>query len=75
MLMGYHATFEDVERAVEASDYITMDVENVKNAEAIAGEGRMFAMDSQSMPAEFTEAVLGMNVGDEKEYLLDPRGR
>lgn len=74
MLMGYHATFEDVERAVEASDYITMDVENVKNAEAIAGEGRMFAMDSQSMPAEFTEAVLGMNVGDEKEISWTPEG-
>lgn len=34
----------------------------------------MFAMDSQSMPAEFTEAVLGMNVGDEKEISWTPEG-
>ncbi len=32
MLMGYHATFEDVERAVEGSDYVTVDIKNVKTA-------------------------------------------
>ena len=50
MLMGYHATFEDVERAVEGSDYVTVDIKNVKGAEALAGEGRMIAMGSGNLP-------------------------
>ena len=53
MLMGYHASFEDVDRAVEAADYVTVDVKNIKNAEALADEGRMIAMGAGSLPKEF----------------------
>ena len=66
MLMGYHATFEDVDRAVEASDYVTVDIKNVANADSLAGEGRMIAMGSGSLPKEFDEGLLGMSKDETK---------
>ena len=73
MLMGYHATFEDVEdRAVEADDYVTADLEDVKGAEQFAGEGRLLAMGNDTLPKEFDEALLGTKIGDEKEISWKP---
>ena len=73
MLMGYHATFEDVEdRAVEADDYVTADLEDVKGAEQFAGEGRLLAMGNDTLPKEFEEALLGAKIGDEKEISWKP---
>ena len=73
MLMGYHATFEDVEdRAVEADDYVTADLEDVKGAEQFAGEGRLLAMGNDTLPKEFDEALLGAKIGDEKEISWKP---
>ena len=73
MLMGYHATFEDVEdRAVEADDYVTADLEDVKGAEQFAGEGRLLAMGNDTLPKEFDEALLGAKIGDEKEIFWKP---
>lgn len=66
MLMGYHATFEDVERAVEDTDYVTVDIKDVENAEALAGEGRMFAVGGGNQPKEFDEGLKGMNIGETK---------
>ncbi len=67
MLLSYHATFEDVEgRAVEADDYVTVDIKNVKDAENVEGEGRLLAMGADNMPKEFDEALLGANVDDVK---------
>lgn len=73
MLMGYHATFEDVEdRTVEADDYVTADLEDVKGAEQFAGEGRLLAMGNDTLPKEFDEALLGAKIGDEKEISWKP---
>lgn len=66
MLMGYHATFEDVERAVEKGDYVTVDIKDVENAEALAGEGRMFAIGGGNQPKEFDEGLTGMKSGETK---------
>lgn len=66
MLMGYHATFEDVERAVENGDYVTVDIKDVEGAEALAGEGRMFAVGNGSQPTEFDEGLKGMNIDETK---------
>ena len=74
MLMGYHSTFEDVERAVADGDYVTLDIENVKNAEALAGEGRMYPMGSLSLPEAFEAGLAGMNAGEEKEISWTPEG-
>ncbi len=73
MLLGYHATFEDVEgRAVEADDYVTADLEDVKGAEQFAGEGRLLAVGNDNLPKEFSEALLGANVEDVKEVTWKP---
>ena len=67
MLLGYHATFEDVEgRAVEGEDYVTVDIKDVKNAEQFAGEGRLLSMGTGNLPKEFDEALIGANVDDVK---------
>ena len=73
MLMGYHATFEDVEgRAVENGDFVTAEVKNVKNAEALAGESRMIAVGAGNLPAAFDEGLIGMNVDETKEISWTP---
>ena len=72
MLMSYHATFEDVDRAIEGTDYVKADIKNVKNAEALAGEGRMLAMGSDSLPKAFDEGLLGMKAGESKEISWTP---
>ena len=75
MLLGYHATFEDVEgRAVEGEDYVTVDMKDVKNAEQFAGEGRLLAMGNGSLPKEFDEGLVGMNVDDIKTITWTPEG-
>ncbi len=73
MLRGYHATFEDVEdRGVEDSDFVTVKVVNIKNAEALAGDSRMIAMGSGSLPNAFDEGLMGMKVGETKEISWTP---
>ena len=67
MLLNYRATFEDVEgRAVEAEDYVTVDLKAVENADNFAAEGRMLIAGSDSNPKEFNEALIGANVDDVK---------
>lgn len=67
MLLNYRATFEDVEgRAVEAEDYVTVDLKAVENADSFAAEGRMLIAGSDSNPKEFNEALIGANVDDVK---------
>lgn len=75
MLLNYRATFEDVEgRAVEAEDYVTVDLKAVENADNFAAEGRMLIAGSDSNPKEFNEALIGANVDDVKT-VTDRRGR
>ena len=73
LLLGYHATFEDVEdRGVEDSDFVTVNVKNIKNAEALAGESRMIAMGSGNLPQAFDEGLMGMKIGETKEISWTP---
>ncbi len=72
MLMSYHSTFEDADRAVEDGDYVTADIKNVKNAEAISGEGRMVAVGAGNLPKAFDEALVGMKAGETKEVSWTP---
>ncbi len=73
MLLNYRATFEDVEgRAVEADDYVTVDLKAVENADNFAAEGRMLIAGSDSNPAEFNEALMGANVDDVKTVTSSP---
>ena len=72
MLLGYHASFDDADRPAAEGDYVTVDIENVKNAEALAGEGRMVVIGSGSLPAAFDEGVTGMAKDETKEISWTP---
>ena len=74
MLMGYHTTFDEVEddRGVENGDIVNAEIENVKNAEALANKGRMIAVGSGSLPKPVDEALLGMKKGETKEISWTP---
>ena len=72
MLMGYHATVEDVERGIEGEDFVTVDIKDVKGAEGVAGEGRMVSMSSNNLPAAVAEALLGMKVDETKSVSWTP---
>ena len=73
MLRGYHATFEDVEdRGVEENDFVTADIVNVANADALAGEGRMIVVGAGSLPEAVDEGVKGMKIGETKKVSWTP---
>lgn len=74
MLMSYHSTFEEVERAAEKDDYVTAEVKDVKNAASLAGESRMFVVGSENLPAELNEALTGMAKDETKEISWTPEG-
>lgn len=70
MLMNYHATFEDVDdKKYKAApgDMLTINIENVENAENLAGTDRPYMIGSSAAPAELDEALEGMKVGETRE--------
>lgn len=73
MLMSYQARFEDIEdRGIEDEDFVTLTVKDVKNAESLAGESRMFAMGSGILPDAVEDALKGMQIGEAKEVSWTP---
>lgn len=72
-LRGYQATFEDVDdRGIEMGDFVTADVKNVKNAEALESEDRFIAMGSGALPSAFDEGLAGMKIGETKTITWTP---
>ena len=67
MLMGYHATFEEVDRPVQNDDYVTAAVKDIKGAARFAGENRMFVVGSENFPTEVNEGLVGMKKDESKE--------
>ena len=67
MLMGYHATFEEVDRPVQNGDYVTAAVKDIKGATRFAGENRMFVVGSENFPTEVNEGLVGMKKDESKE--------
>lgn len=74
MLMGYHATFEEVDRPVQNDDYVTASVKDVKGATRFAGENRMFVVGSENFPTEVNEGLMGMKKDESKEISWTPMG-
>ncbi|MBY4797926.1 trigger factor [Collinsella sp. AGMB00827] len=72
MLMGYHSTFEDVERPAQAGDYISANVVNIEHAEPLAGENRMFIVGGDGMPTQLSEALSGMKTQETKHISWTP---
>lgn len=67
MLMGYHATFGEVDRPVQNDDYVTAAVKDIKGATRFAGENRMFVVGSENFPTEVNEGLVGMKKDESKE--------
>ena len=74
MLMGYHATFEEVDRPVRNDDYVTAAVKDIKGATRFAGENRMFVVGSENFPTEVNEGLVGMKKDESKEISWTPMG-
>ena len=74
MLMGYHATFEEVDRPVQNDDYVTAAVKDIKGATRFAGENRMFVVGSENFPTEVNEGLVGMKKDESKEFSWTPMG-
>ena len=74
MLMGYHATFEEVDRPVQNDDYVTASVKDIKGATRFAGENRMFVVGSENFPTEVNEGLVGMKKDESKEISWTPMG-
>ena len=73
MLLSYHASFEDVEdRGVEKDDFVSAEIKNVKNAEALAGDSRMVIAGSGNLPSAVDEGILGMKLEETKEISWTP---
>lgn len=68
-LMAYQATFEDADEKtykVESGDMLTVSIEDVKNAEALAGDDRPYMIGAGAGPAELDDAIKGMKIGATK---------
>ena len=74
MLMGYHATFEEVDRPVQNDDYVTASVKDIKGATRFAGENRMFVVGSENFPTEVNEGLVVMKKDESKEISWTPMG-
>ena len=68
-LLSYQVSFKDIEdeRAAVEGDYVAVDIDNVDGAARFAGKNRMLVLDGNNIPAELQDAIIGMNVGEEKE--------
>ncbi|AEB06918.1 trigger factor [Coriobacterium glomerans PW2] len=73
MLVGYHATFKEIEdRGIADDDFVTVDIKDIHGGESLAGQGRMIAMGSGNLPSAFDEGLIGSGVGDTKEISWTP---
>ena len=68
-LLSFRTSYEDIEedRPVAEGDVVSVDVENVEGAEAMAGKNRMVSLDGQGLPEELDAALKGMTKGETKE--------
>lgn len=77
-LASYYYNFEDVEgRAVEAGDYVSIDLACTANGEPVQGlnsEDRLIELGQAIMPESFEEQIIGMNVGDSKSFDFSVEG-
>lgn len=69
VLQGYHTNYEALktDRAVKKTDFVDVDIENVKGAEAFSGKGRLLAMGESGFPEAFDKAIVGMKPKETKD--------
>ncbi len=70
-LLEQRTTFEDVERAVEEGDQVTVDFKGNKDGEPVegtSGEGMEFVVGQGQMIEDFDKAVVGMSIDESKTF-------
>ncbi len=71
-LREYYVTYDEVEgRVVKDGDTVVLDLETTLNGEPIEGltsSGQQYEVGSKTMPDEFDKNILGMELGQEKEF-------
>ncbi len=68
------ATFEDVDREVQAGDYVLFDIEGFEDGEAVPGtrgENQALMIGGDEGEKELSDGLLGMKSGEEKEVDID----
>ncbi len=62
VLQSYRTTYDDIEedRAATKDDIVSIDIENMENAEGFAGENRMLDLSGNGMPDVFNESIEGL---------------
>ncbi|MDR0346894.1 MAG: trigger factor [Coriobacteriales bacterium] len=72
VMLGYYIDFEDVtDRAVQGGDYLTLGMEITRDGqriEGLSGEDLPYQLESGGMPASFDENLLGMEIGETREF-------
>ena len=65
-LMSYQATFEETDRGIEPTDFISLNIKDVQNAADVAGDDKMVILNSGLLPEVFDTELLGMKTGETK---------
>lgn len=80
LLREYHYTLQTVEgRAAENGDFVTvllsLELENGVPVKGFTDAKRMIEMGGSTMPAEFTDALLGAKAGEQHTFTFDTEGK
>ena len=67
--LSYQTRFEDIDqdRAVVNNDFVRASVENIKGCKGIDGDNKYFNVGSSQIPKGFSDGLIGMRAGEEKE--------
>ena len=67
--LSYQTRFENIDqdRGVLDNDFVRASVENIKGCKGIDGENKYFNVGSSQIPKGFSEGLIGMRAGEEKE--------
>ena len=72
-----HGTLEDVDRAVEAGDYVTIDMAATRDGEELAGlniEDWSYEVGQGWVTEDFDDKLIGAKCGDELSFSSVPKG-
>ena len=68
---GYFGTYEDIKgRPVQADDFVYVKVSAPEEYKQLNFDNRLYHLGAGMMPADFDEALIGMNPGDEKKGVV-----
>lgn len=68
-LLSYHVTYEDddTDRACGEGDIVVVDAVDKEGADSLAGTDRQLTLDTNYLPKEYVEGIVGMRPGETKD--------